>query len=71
MAAVDELHDVSGLLTDVAKERFAAAMWVWYYAHKNDTVKVHIWIIRTTIKIEQLYPLFVMLLGEDLALNHG
>lgn len=71
MAAIDEVDDVSGIISDVVKETFHSLMWKWYYQHKNDRVAIHVWIISTSIRIEQLYPLFVRLFGEDTVLNNG
>jgi hypothetical protein len=71
MAALDELNMQSGVIDDYTKRMFAAAFWIWYYNNKKLTIPIKIWFIRTSVSIEQLYPLFVLLFGEDTPLNHG
>jgi hypothetical protein len=71
MAALNELDIEAGTIGEYEKRIFAAALWMWYYKNKDMKVAVHIWFIRTSVTLEQLYPLFVLLLGEDTALNHG
>jgi hypothetical protein len=71
MAALDELDIESGVIGEYEKRIFAAAFWMWYYKNKDLKIPVHIWIIRTSVSIEQLYPLFVLLFGEDTPLDHG
>lgn len=71
MPALDEVVDETGIVSELVKETFNSLMWKWYYAHKDETVRISIWIIRTSIKIEQLYPLFVRLFGEDSPVTNG
>ena len=59
--------DVSaaGPIFDMAKELIAKEFWAWYANHYNDTVKIfRVWFIRKTVRISDLRPVFVLLLGD-------
>jgi hypothetical protein len=71
VAALDGMTSETGPISQEVKKYVNAGFWIWYYNHKALSIPVKIWKISVNVRIEKLKGLFVLLFGEDSALNNG
>ncbi len=63
VAASNEIPDE---LKKFVMETVGGLFWNWYHVHANDRIlSVGWWIIKKTVRVKDLYSVFVMLFGSE------
>jgi len=69
MAAIDgfQIPSIGGdIHVDRIKRAFAEQAWAWYNANQNMSIPVHVWIIRSSVKLSQLRFVFETVFGPEM-----
>jgi len=66
MSYMEEAASESGLISpELVRDLIAPVFWGWYERHKRDRLKVRVWFLRPSVRIEALRPFFEQLFGPN------